>query len=77
MSNGNQKQINDDNVKLNVVELVNNEWKVKKEFESTFGYLNNPVENTRESGGRSDKTKYSRQDMEANLINKLIEEAGL
>jgi len=24
MSNGNQKQINDDNVKLNVAELVNN-----------------------------------------------------
>lgn len=74
--NGVQKQINDDDVKLNVGKKVGDEWVVKSKFVSTFGYLNNPAPDNK-GERRSSKEKYTRQDMEANLINKLIEEAGL
>lgn len=74
--NGVQKQINDDDVKLNVGKKVGDEWVVKSKFVSTFGYLNNPATDNK-GERRSSKEKYTRQDMEANLINKLIEEAGL
>jgi len=74
--NGVQKQINDDDVKINVGKKVGDKWVVKPKFVSTFGYLNNPATD-KKGDRRSSKEKYTRQDMEANLINKLIEEAGL
>lgn len=74
--NGEVKQVNDDDVKLNVGEKVDGKWVVKKEYEEVFGFLNNPSE----GGGRrrkSSKDKFSTQDLAANYVNKLIQDAGL
>lgn len=73
---GEKKQINDDTVKLNVGEKVGGKWVVKNEFVESFGFLNNPKEGGAKRGSK-EKSKYSTQDLAANYINKLINEAGL
>lgn len=63
-------QVNDDEVKLSVDDA---NGKVKKEFVTTFGYLNNPKEG-RVRGAKG--PKFSTQDMAANYIQKLLKEQG-
>ncbi len=74
--NGVTKQINDEGIKINISEKVDGKWIVKKEYVETFGYLNNELKE-REKDGKGGKEKYNSQELEANYINKLIEEAGL
>jgi hypothetical protein len=64
-------QVNDDEVKLSVDDA---NGKVKKEFEATFGYLNNPKEG---KAARQKGQKFSTQDMAANYIQKLLKEQGV
>ena len=74
---GVQKQVNDDDVKLNVGERdeATGKWVVKPEFEETFGYLNNPIKST--SSKKAAGRKYSAQDLAANYVRKMIEKQGL
>lgn len=73
---GSKKQINDDEIKLNVAEKVGDVWKVKAEFEETFGYLNNAKE-----GGRGTRQKsgssFTAQDVAANYIYKMLQQDQL
>lgn len=71
---GTTKQINDDDVKLNISEKVGDKWVVKAEYEETFGFLNNQDEVKKKGKAKS---KYTSQDYAANYINKLISEQGL
>ena len=71
-ADGNKKQINDDDVKLNVGEKVGDKWQVKAEFVETFGFLNNPKESGR-AGRKSSGAKFSAQDVAANFVYKMIQ----
>lgn len=67
---GSKKQINDDEIKLNVAEKVGDVWKVKAEFEETFGFLNNAKEGGR--GGHKSSSKFTAQDVAANYIFQML-----
>lgn len=71
--NGNKRQINDDDVKLNVGEKVGDKWVVKAEFVETFGYLNNPKEGGRAGRKAGSGEKFSAQDVAANYVCKLLQ----
>lgn len=71
-----KKQVNDDKVKINVGHKVDGKWVVKNEFVESFGYLNNPKEGGK--GGRKPSgEKYNLQDLAANYVQQMIEDAGL
>lgn len=72
---GTKKQINDDEVKLNVGEKVGDKWVVKAEFVETFGWLNNPTEKAK-AGRKPSGEKWTAQDIAANWIRKRIREDG-
>ena len=71
------KQINSDEVKLNVgVRGGDGKWTVKPEFAETFGYLENAAEKaarTRKPAGE----KLNASDLAANFIMKLIENSQM
>lgn len=69
--NGNKKQINDDEVKLNVGEKVDGKWVVKAEFVETFGYLNNPKEGGK-AGRKPASEKWNAQDLAANYVFRML-----
>jgi len=69
------KQVNDDTVKLNVGEKVGDEWVVKPEFVEVFGFLNN--KEVKESRVKKAGSGYTTQDLAANYINKMIQDAEL
>jgi len=69
--NGNALQVNDDEVKLSVDDA---DGKVKPEYVTTFGYLNNPKEGR---AARAKGTKFTTQDLAANYINKMLQEQGV
>lgn len=74
---GTKKQVNDDDVKLNVGEKVDGKWVVKSEFVSTFGFLNNPKEGGK-VGRRASEDKWTAQDLAANYIyTRLQQESAL
>lgn len=74
---GEAKQINSDEVKLNVgVKDAAGKWIVKPEFEPTFGYLNNPKE-TAKGGKKSSGEKISTAAMAANYIKKMAANSTL
>lgn len=81
--NNKEVKVNSDEVKLNIATKKKQadgtfKWVVKPEFEKTFGYLNNPkLEAGRSRRAGSKKERFSTQDVAANYINRLIEEAGL
>lgn len=66
-ADGTKKQVNDDDVKLNVGEKVDNKWVVKPEFESVFGFLSNP-KTSGKAGRKSSDEKWNAQDLAANFI---------
>jgi len=68
-------QVNDDAIKLNVGEKINDTWVVKPEFETVFGYLNNPKEEKERT--RKASPKFTAQDLVAHYVNKLISESNL
>lgn len=73
---GTKKQINDDEVKLNVGEKgPDGKWVVKQEFVETFGWLNNPSEKAK-AGRKPSGEKWSAQDIAANWVRKMIENEG-
>lgn len=77
-ADGTRKQINADDVKLNVGEKIGDKWVVKPEFVDTFGYLNNAKttgKGIRKTAG-SDKLT-SAQVIAANYINQIIQSEGL
>lgn len=71
------KQINDDEVKLNVAEKdATGAWVVKPEFATVFGYLNNPKTSGKpgkKAAGTKDGLKLNSSDMAANYVRNLIE----
>lgn len=69
------KRVNDAGVKINVGEKVGDKWVVKSEFTETFGFLNNVKESDRGEGSK--KSKLTKQELEANYINKMVVSAGL
>ena len=76
-ADGTKKQVNDDDVKLNVGEKVDGKWVVKAEFLETFGYLNNPKESGK-VGRRASEDKWTAQDLAANYIfTRLQQESAL
>lgn len=74
-ADGNKKQINDDDVKLNVGEKVGDKWVVKADFVETFGFLNNPKEGGK-AGRKPAGEKFNAQDLAANFVLKMIESEG-
>ena len=68
-----QIKVNDDEVKLSVVDENN---VVKPEFEKTFGFINNPKA-AKASGRVANGQKNTIQDAVANWVNKRIQENGL
>ena len=70
------KQINADEVKLNVGQKVGDKWVVKPDFVDTFGYLNNAPEKAR-SGRKTEGTKFSSSDLAANYVMSMLKEASL
>ena len=70
--NGNKKQINDDDVKLNVGEKIGDKWQVKAEFVEAFGFLNNPKEGGKAGRKASTGEKFSVQDVAANFVYQMI-----
>lgn len=60
------KQINDDSVKLNVAEQLGDKWVVKPEYLEIFGYLNNPSEKASKTKGA--RNNLTTQDYAANFI---------
>ena len=63
-------KVNDDSVKI----AIDDDGVVKPEFQSVFGYLNNP------KAGRAKhqpSQKFTTQDLAANFIQKLIKEQGV
>lgn len=73
---GAKKQINDDDVKLNVGEKVGDKWVVKADFVETFGYLNNPKEGGK-AGRKPAGEKFNAQDVAANFVLKMIEKESM
>lgn len=71
------KNVNDDEVKLNVGMKVDGKWVVKPEFVEAFGFLNNPKETAKGGRKASVERQFSAQDIAANYVNKLIKEAGI
>ncbi len=71
--NGNKKQINDDDVKLNVGEKVGDKWVVKAEFVETFGFLNNPKESGRAGRKAGSGERFTAQDVAANYVCKMLQ----
>ena len=69
--NGNAIQVNDDEVKLSVDDA---DGKVKPEYVTTFGYLNNPKEGR---AARAKGAKFTTQDLAANYIHKMLQEQGV
>lgn len=70
--NGNKKQINDDDVKLNVGEKAGDKWVVKAEFIESFGFLNNPKEGGK-VGRKPAGEKFNAQDVAANFVWKMLQ----
>lgn len=68
---GTTPTVNDDEVKLSVDDA---DGKVKDEFVTVFGYLNNPKEGR---AARAKGPKYTTQDLAANYIHKLLMEEGI
>lgn len=67
---GTTTAVNDDEVKLS----IDDNGKVKPEYEATFGYFNNPKE------GRAPKSKgnkFTTQDLAANFINSMLQESNM
>ena len=76
-ADGNKKQVNDDDVKLNVgVKNDEGKWVVKPEFEEAFGFLNNAHEAAK-SGKRSKGSEFNAQDIAANYVFKMIQDSGM
>lgn len=76
-ADGNKKQINDDDVKLNVgVKNDEGKWVVKPEFEETFGFLNNVREATKTSR-KAKGEEFNAQDVAANYVFKMIKDSGM
>lgn len=75
-ADGNKKQINDDDVKLNVGEKVGEKWVVKAEFVEAFGFLNNPKEGGK-AGRKPAGEKFNAQDISANFVRQMIENDGM
>lgn len=69
-------QVHDDTIKLAIASNETGDWVVTPEFEEAFGFLNNPTEKA-EKRTRKSKSKYTSQDLHANLIHRMIEEQGL
>lgn len=76
-ADGNKRQINDDDVKLNVGEKVGDKWVVKAEFVETFGYLNNPKEGGRTGRRASSGEKFNAQDIAANYVYRMMQESTM
>lgn len=76
-ADGNKRQINDDDVKLNVGEKVGDKWQVKAEFVETFGYLNNPKEGGRSGRRASSGDKFNAQDIAANYVYRMMQENAM
>ena len=72
-ADGNKKQINDDDVKLNVGEKVGDKWVVKAEFVEAFGYLNNPKEGGKAGRRAGSGERFSAQDVAANFVYKMLQ----
>lgn len=71
--NGTKKNVNDDDIKLNVGEKVGDKWQVKAEFVETFGFLNNPKETGRAGRKSGSGERFSAQDVAANFVWKMIQ----
>lgn len=71
-------KVNSDEIKINVGKRVKagdtTKWVVKKEYEATFGFLNN--EKSAAKKPRAKKSSYTAQDLTANYIQKLLQETG-
>lgn len=74
---GVKKQINDDDVKLNVGEKVGDKWVVKAEFVESFGFLNNPKEGGKAGRKAGSGEKFNAQDIAANFVNQMIQRESL
>lgn len=70
---GTQLQVNDDEIKLSVDEEVGGKRVVKKAFVETFGYLNNE----KEAKEKKEGSKFTTQDLAANLIATMLKEKGV
>lgn len=75
--------VHSDDIKINIGKKVKDSnsgeqvWVVKKEYEPTFGYLNNPEEVKAKGGkGGSKKSGFSAQTVAANYIQRLISESA-
>lgn len=76
-ADGNRKQINSDEVKLNVGEKgADGKWHVKDEFVETFGYLENAKESTRAAKTRDGKG-FNASDLAANFVMQMIKGQGM
>lgn len=76
-ASGYKKQVNDDEVKLNVGVREGDTWVVKPEFELTFGYLNNPKEVRTRSKGTKGGLSFNTQDVAANYVFQMIKGSNL
>ena len=70
------RQINADEVKLNVGEKVGDKWQVKAEFVEAFGYLNNAPERTR-GARKADGPKITSSDLAANFVMQMLKDSAL
>ena len=75
--NGTKKNVNDDDVKLNVGEKVGDKWVVKAEFVETFGFLNNPKETGRAGRRAGSGERFSAQDVAANYVCKMLQNENM
>lgn len=74
---GVKKNVNDDDIKLNVGEKVGDKWQVKAEFLETFGYLNNPKESGRAGRKAGSGERFSAQDVAANYVCKMLQNENM
>lgn len=72
-------KVNDDSIKLNVGQQKKVDgvakWVVRKEYEGTFGYLNNPKPAGKRGRGAATGPKFNTQHATANFVNRLIHNA--
>ena len=70
------RNINSDEVKLNVGMKAGDKWVVKPEFEATFGYLNNEREK-KAPNKRAKGDTFSSSDLAAHYVMQMMEKAQL